>query len=57
MIPRVSSLPKKETSNSLNRIIWATIPLSPMMRSEIFKEWVLMDSLIINISPPFVKGG
>jgi hypothetical protein len=27
------------------------------MSREIFKDWVLMDSLIINISPPFVKGG
>jgi hypothetical protein len=43
--------------SSLNRMICAVVPLIPMMIREIFRGEILMDSLIINISPPFVKGG
>ena len=38
-------------------MICAVIPLIPMMSREIFKEWFLTGSLIINISPLCCKGG
>jgi hypothetical protein len=49
MIPRVSSLPRKEMRSSLNRMTCATIPLSPMMNSEILRVNLLMPYFIINI--------
>jgi hypothetical protein len=37
MIPRVSSLPRKEMRSSLNRTICAMIPLSPLISKEVLR--------------------